>query len=280
MSIMDLRAAAAVTALAAAGVFAGCAMGSSAEPVCASAPNDVTLADGLVEEFDVMVVGELHGNRESAERFLELTCDLVNGSSRPTRVGIEIPDFSVEAARHYFTSSDLRHLEEDPFWKGAKDGRASVANLSLLEQLFEVERNGGVQVYGLDGRTTGRENFPKMVVDKLYAASGGQDGLAGRQWVLLLGGGHTTIDASRHSVTDELVARGIRTFVTSLVATGGESWVCRWGECGVSTIPVRDCEQAAPAEFQQIKDGLASTTLCIGTITPSPPAVEELQVGS
>lgn len=266
--------------LALACALGGCAGEPPTTSVCEGpTPAEVSWVADLAGTFDVMLVGELHGNRESAERFLELTCGVVGQDSRPTVVGVEVPDFSVDAARAYFRTSDTSHLEEDVFWSGAKDGRGSLSNLSLLGKLFELERKGEVRVYGFDDRVTGTEDFPAMVADSLDRMSSGEEELRDTQWVLLLGGGHVATGSNRHSVSDELVARNIRTAVTVLVPAGGESWVCRWGECGVSTIPSGACDPALRTEVHHLEEGLALAKWCIGDVTPSRPAAMGVTYG-
>ena len=94
----------------------------------------------------LLIVGELHGSRETAELVIALLTDIAR--SRPVRLGLEIPVSEQASLQTYLHSSgnakDRASLLQAPFWK-LRDGRSSNAMLELIEDA-RVLRSAGHDV--------------------------------------------------------------------------------------------------------------------------------------
>lgn len=82
----------------------------------------------------LLIVGEIHGGRETPELVAALLTDIAH--SRPVRLGLEIPVSEQASLQTYLHSSgnvqDRASLLQAPFWKSS-DGRSSDAMLQLIE---------------------------------------------------------------------------------------------------------------------------------------------------
>lgn len=94
----------------------------------------------------LLIVGEIHGGRETPELVAALLADIAQ--SRPVRLGLEIPVSEKASLRTYLHSSgntqDRASLLQAPFWKSS-DGRSSNAMLQLIESA-RVLRSAGRDV--------------------------------------------------------------------------------------------------------------------------------------
>jgi hypothetical protein len=98
------------------------------------------------ERGRLLIVGEIHGSRETPELVTALLTDIAHG--RPIRLGLEIPVSERASLQTYLHSSgnaqDRASLLQAPFWKSS-DGRSSNAMLELIEDA-RVLRSAGRDV--------------------------------------------------------------------------------------------------------------------------------------
>ena len=114
--------------------------GSADATVCDDSPISLELPS---IDSDVVLFGELHGNRESPEVFLAAICQYLLSEDRKVRVALEFPT-EMQQSLEIFMESDgdrdavLQFLSQ-PFWQENRgDGRSSVAMLTLVDQLRQT----------------------------------------------------------------------------------------------------------------------------------------------
>lgn len=130
------------------------------------------LANPLIEYFknyEVIAVGEVHGNQESLELFEGLVKSL-SDSSNKILVALEIPSSEQDVVDEFLKTSDIDVLRRSDFFNGEfQDGRASKAMLGLLQKISELEN---IRVmcfdYTGEGGSQARDNqMAKLLFNKI-----------------------------------------------------------------------------------------------------------------
>lgn len=280
------------------------AAGPTATAAAALSCAEIEGLDPVLTPTAVLLIGEMHGTRESPAFVEEVVCTALARRLSVT-VALEIPH--QEATRiDAFLASDggaaaRRALLVGPFWDGEfQDGRRSVAKLELLDRLRGWRQQGlpvEVALIDQEERTSGPERDARMA-ERLAAAARAADAgpdaadaadAAGGPVVVLTGNLHTRTvvgtpwDPS-YELMGYLVERALpeRSVVALDVASdGGTAWFCSAAEpesCRVQQV------RTAPAEGEGLRvildgraaergyDGFYSVG---GALTASPPAVRE-----
>ncbi|MGY1459382.1 MULTISPECIES: hypothetical protein [unclassified Luteimonas] len=229
----------------------------------------------VLEDTDVLVFGELHGNAESPAAFKRMVCATLASADRAL-VGLELPESAVDVVRAQVGEAmSSAAATGSEFWSRAHDGRTSVAMFDLVEWLVHIEAAGRIQLLGIDMRVTGREPFGTtsgMHLRRVLSPAG-EDA---RKILLLTGRGHSDFHGGGHSISEDLASHGIATLSVELMPTGGASWVCRFGRCGVSDAPRGECGVGGdvPGAYEERDVHRRRATLCLGPVTPSLPKVQ------
>ena len=249
----------------------GCAR-ESASPEA----KEARLICAAVPPASVIIIGELHGTAEAPGLFRELVQCRSKASTNGLLVGLEIPPGALAAVMELpadaTEAETLHHLSKDGFWKNAKDGRTSIANLDLIEFLREGQMDGRLTVFAFDGRRSATDNFSGIATDALKDALS-QTGSKGSSpdVLMLTGNGHATMAADNGSLGRGLAAAGMRPYVFQTAFGSGEAWVCRLGECGISRVGSGGCKSRTSAEIKTAESTVH--TICLPISTASRPAM-------
>lgn len=249
----------------------GCARESAspeakeARSICAAVP-----------PASVIVIGELHGTVEAPRLFRELVQCRSNESANGLLVGLEIPPGALAAVMELPAdatgAATLHHLSKNGFWKNARDGRTSIANLDLIEYLREGQRDGRLTVFAFDGRRSATDNFSEVATEAFKDALSQTGSKGSNPDVLMLtGNGHATMAEDNGSLGRGLADAGMRPYVFQTAFGSGEAWVCRLGECGVSRVDSGGCESHTSTESKIAESTVH--TVCLPIATASHPAM-------
>ena len=106
-----------------------------------------------LKDFNLIMIGELHGSNEPANFLIGLTGLFANYGDT-VQVGFEIPDGLMTAHNRLLTDSSV--YQSDFFLNGFDDGRASIAWANAITQLT---KNSRVQVFFYDIYKTESNRF-------------------------------------------------------------------------------------------------------------------------
>jgi hypothetical protein len=205
------------------------------------------------EESRWIVIGEMHGNNESPDTFVEAVC--LTAQHRRVVVALEQPDFAQPAIDAFLASDGGEAAQQaflaDQIWHWEfKDGRSSQAMFRLFRRLHAMRQTGQVervvtfqstQFTSPPSRAENEEHMARLVVNA------GADGAT----VLVLVGnvharltevrfGETYLPMAAHLPQDQTVSLDIRSL-------GGDTWGCTGQPIACGPIPMR-------------ADGVASNT--------------------
>lgn len=107
-----------------------------------------------LKDFNLIMIGELHGTNEPANFLIGLT-ELFANYGDTVQVGFEIPDGLMTAYNRLLTDSSV--YQSDFFLNGFDDGRASIAWANSITQLT---KNSRVQIFFYDIYKTESNEFP------------------------------------------------------------------------------------------------------------------------
>lgn len=259
--------------------ISGCAPGNTspearaARSICAAVPAQ-----------SVIVIGELHGTAEAPGLFRELVDCRKNQARGALLVGLEIPPEALAAVMQLptdATTAQARHpLSGNGFWKKARDGRTSIANLELIEYLRAGQKDGKLAVFAFDRRRSATDNFSELATEAVKnALSQSGPGGSRRDVLMLTGNGHATMATDNGSLGRGLAAAGMRPYIFQTTFASGQAWVCRMGQCGISPAGSGGCDSPASADIK-IGDSTVHT-VCLPVATASPPAMpDDVSVGA
>jgi len=225
-----------------------------------------------------VVVGEMHGTKETPAIFKDLVCS-AHGLKRPIIVGIELKgqvavDRFMVSKNHDLAANDLLSQSE---WNHS-DGRTSQAVLALLEDLRALKLDGvvsGVVAFSVTRRgETAAKGEERMAFALSAAARRHPSALV----IALTGNVHACkrmlAEAGSYRLMASFLpsAETVSLFVTDL---GGEAWNCQADGCGPHSLSSsggfqREIKLSPGASPLPGYDGVLSTGL---HATASPPAV-------
>lgn len=198
----------------------------------------------LVATADIVLLGELHGTRESPQLLHAIACAMA--AEHPDGnilVGLELPGaFNplLEGLDAETAEASVAALRAHPFWAEPGDGRHSQAMLALLEKLVRWSaREPRLQVATIEN-----QNFDDAGA-RFFA--GLMQARNSRAAVVLAGNAHARRQpVPGHGVApfgQNLAAQAAGRRVLALKIEGGvsEAWLClNAGDCGPHEIPGRD----------------------------------------
>ncbi|MBW8311828.1 MAG: hypothetical protein K0M64_07295 [Rhizobium sp.] len=228
-------------------------------------------ADGAPEP-QVTLVGELHGTREHPRAFLDLVGQAAARSDQPVLVGLELPPDAVAVARRalqLLESERLAVLLESSTWANNPDGRASMARLELIRDLLALEASGEVSVIGIDLRESKQHDLAAPALARVLAERGNRENPV----MLLVGNGHLGVGEGRATLGQSFVDQGLATTLLTLHYSGGNAWNCVAGACGPREL---GANLSCPDGTKTLRPGLVVSDTCLGKVTLSPLARDEL----
>lgn len=245
---------------------------------CAPLPG---LQAALEAPARILLFGEPHGSAEIPSLFGDAVCaSLAAGLS--TTVGLELQAADDAFIQRYIasegTAADREALLSAAYWRGAQDGRTSVAMVDLIERLRAMKAAGQpITVISFQpiGRQGVPQNYYEIEMAAFWAKALSQEDGARAKLLILTGSVHANKTeivrfglrpAASHLPADEVISLGLE-------PEGGESWGCNRDRCGPLSVATGDT-QTRSVQIRPIANGAFDGTYAVGApLTVSPPAV-------
>jgi len=238
--------------------------------------------DELLTPGRVVLLGEIHGTRESPAFALDVACHAAH-SDLPVIVGLELSGGEQGRVDTFMdsegTDDDRRALLAGHLWqRDYQDGRASVAMLDLIDGLRGLREQGhDVRITMFDEPRAGGQQRDRAMGRNLAAVvKGAPDAML----VALAGNRHSRVSKGdpRNSEYEPMgYVLGRETSFDNLVALnaahgGGNAWICA-PECGISDLVGHhgDAEWTIEIDDATRPAGYAGW-YHVGAIRASPPA--------
>ena len=195
-----------------------------------------------VLDRQIVIFGELHGTRETAEFTGEYGCLLAQDQAEVI-LALEIPEREQSAISKYLgtlgSPDDMRSLLKGEFWnrpESRQDGRSSQAMARLIDRVRELRATGKrISIAAIDGQRAGlkRDDSMAMIVRDLIQAKP----LA--RVIALVGNVHAFkdrgafFDSSYESFA--FLLADLNPLTLNIIPKQGSAWVCI-ERCGPSKI--------------------------------------------
>lgn len=261
-------------------VIATVLFGTSSRADCPALPGMDAV---LLTPARVVIFGEPHGSVEAPALFGDAVCAALDSGLEIT-VALELQAAEDRFVQEYMASegtpADRRLLLSAPYWRGARDGRTSIAMIDLIERLRRM-RALGLPIKVISFQPIGRrgvpQNYYEIEMAALWARGLPEADADHGKLLILTGTVHATkVALARYDLrpaASHLPAAEVMSL--RLAPEGGESWGCNRTECGplpVPTGPITErgivVERSADGAF----DGLYAVG---GPLTVSSPAVDD-----
>ena len=251
--------------------------GAAANSLAAIECVPVDGVDALLQPGSVVLLGEIHGTRESPLAVARIACAALDRDMAVT-VGLEIPQSENKRIQKYLSSDgtpwDQVQMLEGDFWqRDYQDGRSSQAMLDLIETLRAFrERGGDLRVLVIDNSMTpDRDRFMAQWLEAAIVDE------PSRFFVTLTGNLHnrlTAADGQRAPMGFHLRQSLTEVNVVSLQITyaGGTAWVCTHDGCGIRKLGGQSNSLSGIQLFEGTTDEGFSGSYDVGNIAASPPA--------
>lgn len=248
-------------------------------------------AGSLWERRDVrfLVIGELHGTRETPGVFGELVCSVTTEAKKRVLVALEFPETARAAFEVYLASKgrdeDRRKFLAESGWLDLArgqfpDGRTSEAMLKMVDRLRTL-RAAGREVFvttfqrAISAPSESQTSYEIGLADSLRKAFDSRDyDLA----MVLVGNLHArrmTVTPGGRPPFDPMVMHlpSESTLTLNAVTGAGEAWNCQSSGCGVQK---RENQPLGATPRIVLDDKLSpgyDGVIGIGPITASPPTL-------
>jgi hypothetical protein len=240
-----------------------CLLTSAAASALPPDPEAVTDPQGIarIAPGEVLVLGEMHGSKETPAAFLALVDRLLT-RAKMVSVGLEMPSNAARAGCGTAVGAAVGR-----FWtRKTQDGRSSEAMRALVCQLKSRAAAGKVRLLYLD--TEPRD--PEETVRRVATEAGSKS----HPMAVLIGNYHAR-NAS-DSFVGRVRARGIT--VTSLTASSPDvtTWNCTSDGCGSRPMQMKFCPDQAKGPYLLTKMPPGSrwdACMVLPRLTSSPPAI-------
>jgi hypothetical protein len=202
----------------------------------------------LLQPGTILLLGEIHGSRESPAFVANASCLAARAGVKVT-IGLEIPDAEAPRVAAYVASpgaaADRAALLAGDFWhRPGQDGRSSRAMLDLIESLRTMARQGyPVRLRLLDHDIQDRDRRDRFMADQVREAA---EASPGDLLLVLTGNLHTRTkdgipgDAQRPNMGAFLVKSLPNRKIVALDVSyaGGEVWSCvpDMEHCGIHPL--------------------------------------------
>ena len=259
------------------------------DAACAPPPGTASLWERTDVRF--LLIGELHGTRETPRVFGELVCSAATQATVHVLVGLEFPEAAQAAFEAYMESMGTaanrsEFLAQSGWLDMARsqfpDGRTSEAMLAMVERLRTL-RAGGLDISvttfqrPLSMPSESQTPYEIGLADSLREAfdSGAYD-----LGIVLVGSLHarrTTVTPGGRPAFDPMAMHLPResTLTLNAVTGDGEAWNCQLSGCGAHK---REGQALGAALGIVLGDSLSpgyDGVIAIGPITASLPALDD-----
>lgn len=222
----------------------------------------------------LLLVGEVHGTRESPELVGRLACS--SASKGPTSIGLEIPaseQDSIDAFLKSDGSEESRtRLLSGPFWQTGTDGRASVAMVDLLDSVRALIRDDApITVFAFE--------VPSASSRDAALAKGIRDFRLAKPdatIIALMGNMHASQavlqPGDRQSTPAGLLLADLDPTSLLIVHRSGTVWACM-PDCGVHQVEGKPGDARAEGYMEASPMPGYTRSYVLARTTASPPAV-------
>ena len=249
------------------------------------------LSDPIIESlknYDVIAVGEVHGNQESLE-FFEGLVESLGRDSNDLSVALEIPSSEQSRVDQFLKTLDINILKDSEFFNGEfQDGRASKAMLGLLEKLSEMDHIKVIcfDFVGDGDAQTRDNNMAKFLYNAIRSKKH-------RRTLILTGGVHASLKKGAPwdlnfvpmlQVLDEELKKAAspkRLLNIGLKYKKLNTWACFETGCGLHAIDQPESPYSQAVAFNNyftLEDNVEEqgymSSLFIRQTTASPPALK------
>lgn len=246
--------------------------------------------DALIEDRNVLILGELHGTAESPAMIGDIVCNLIAKGHRVS-LGLELPrneqgllDAFLDSATPESESatSTLHEAKQallaSPFWSYEKpDGRTSIAMLNLLDavrQLRQLEQPVRVVAFDISFGAPRQQREEEMAQFLTAAITAAPDHLH----LVLTGNLHSRIKkGSFFPLAGQIKVRFPRLISLDVAHDGGSAWLCLMGVkgCAMQSVGPRNGGQPRGIYLLEEPDRFGhSGVYQVGPLTGSPPAAQ------
>ena len=254
-------------------ILASC-RGSFDENVCYAPAGSLDIPS---LDADIVVFGEIHGNKETPEVFLAAICQYLESEDGEIRVALEFPS-EIQISLNAFLGSDggsdaVQRFLSHPFWRRAsQDGRSSIAMLNLIEALRKIGASTRrlISVTAIDGKSIYRPiPYPDLSRDGVMAANITNLSRESIDDVVLALVGNAHAERSPRAETSfftpaaSLIEGELLTVL--VLPESGDTW-------NVQSSPLREVTDLSDFEKQKRTEGSYDNVLPIGRVSSSPPA--------
>lgn len=224
----------------------------------------------------IVLFGELHGTNE-APAFLGDVAETVARTGATVRIGLEMTGAMQSAVDAFLRSDggkdDVDRLTQHPFWR-IRDGRSSVAMLSLIEKARRLRNTGhAVDVFLFDvsaGSIQKRDE--KMARNILAAVATAPNAIH----LILTGNLHARTNSPRYMGWHIMQAHE-STLALNIAHRGGSAWISTTNGTGPQSLSGENRGNDPFIEWVKDWDGEAyHGTYYVGAVTASAPAVARL----
>ncbi|HZG07850.1 MAG TPA: hypothetical protein VEZ70_02610 [Allosphingosinicella sp.] len=225
-------------------------------------PADPFDPDGLgrLARGDILLIGEVHGTRETPAAFLALV-DRATAAHGIAGVGLEMPITAGAAG------CDGGDAPLGAFWRRpVQDGRSSAAMRELVCDLKARAARGKVRLLYLGGAGIG--DYPARTAARL-----GIEADAGRPILVLVGNFHARNTPG--SIAAVLAGQGRKVTALTASARTAETWSCTAEGCGPRPMGMGFCQVEPTGPYlltKAIRDSRWDGCLALPRATSSPPA--------
>ena len=182
----------------------------------------------------IVMVGEMHGSRETPRLFGELVCQALE-AGKDVVVGLERPTAEQKALDAVLTGTDLTRAEvellDEPGWREVWDGRSSLAMLQLLERLRALRvGHRSLEILAVDpGSRDGGASRDASTGGSLRDFEGKHPA---KTMLVLMGNGHAMLNPVFGYQTAAMYLPREQTVTLEATDRGGTTWSDRGQGCG------------------------------------------------
>lgn len=234
-------------------------LGTSAGAV-ASVAESRSADFGLVAPGEVLMVGEVHGTKETPAAFVQLV-DRMLTRADVVSVSLEMPPNAGAAACERDSGSGA----VGAFWtRKAQDGRSSQAMREMVCQLKARAAQGKVRLLYLETVPRSQDEMVRRVSTEVASKT--------RPMVMLIGNFHSR--KAPNSFAERLRAQGVP--VTSLTTSSPDAttWNCSQDGCGARPMQMNFCPEETAGGYLLVKapaGGRWDGCMVLPRLTSSPP---------
>lgn len=216
-------------------------IGASAAPLDLSGAASEIL--GAAHSHRLLLIGELHGTRESPAVLLQLATDYA--ADGPVLVGLEIQASEQTAIRRYLDSDggaeQRMRLRSGSFWQDVpahNDGRRNSEVLDLIEGIRRLRRAGrDVAVLAIDVGILGSSDSQARDLVMARRVRTAFEHLPRGRMLVLVGNVHAMREKPDYAPAEMQEPMGsylidLSPFAVNLTARSGQFWACMDAGCG------------------------------------------------